>query len=303
MDKATITKAVKALIAEDKLRKALKALSDYVQGIDSDLANDLLLQTAAFNRNEKDRERGFLNKEDYGMGISKLNYNLTQIMKRLPEQGNDVNLPKVDTNEEVSPTPPQPEAANSKQKILFLAATPEDQVRLNLDKELREIKSQLSAAKHRDKFDLENEMAVRISDITKAMLTQEPQIVHFSGHGSGEQGLVVENDAGEMDFLPTQNVDELFELFKDSVNCVVLNACYSKDQAEVISKHGIYVVGMKDKMADSEAIKFSVGFYQSLGAGKDYEFAFKMARIQINKPDYTNIPELWYNGEKIYPKK
>jgi len=128
MDKADITQVVNALITENKLNKALKALSEYVQGIDGDIANDLLLQTAAFNRNEKDRRNGLIAKEDYTMGISRLNYNLTQIIDKLPEKGNDVVIETLPPNETVSPSSTQSEATNGTQKILFLAAAPEDQV-------------------------------------------------------------------------------------------------------------------------------------------------------------------------------
>lgn len=303
MNKAEVTQIVKPLIEENKLKEALRTLSDYVKGNDSYLENDLLLQVSSFNGNEKDNLNGLITEDYYRRGQAKIRYNLTQIMEKLPEAGNEVTIETPNPNKARSSAPLQAEEANSKRKILFLAATPEDQVILNVGRELRKIKNELEKSTYRDKFDLKSETAVKISTITKAMLVEEPQIVHFSGHGSGEQGLVVEDDAGNVAFLPTQNVDELFELFKDTVNCVVLSACYSKEQAEVISKHGIYVIGMNDKMADSEAIKFSVGFYQTLGEGKDYEFAFKIARIQINDTDYTNIPELWYNGKKIYPKK
>lgn len=299
MTKAEITQAVKLLIAEDKLKKALKALSDYVQGIDGDLENDLLLQTSSFSGNEKDRRNGIIGSENYKTTKARTKYNLTQIMEKLPAQGNHVII-ETDTNEEVPTTPPQSEVVDSVQKILFLAATPEDQVQLNLGKEFRKIETQLSGAKYRDKFKLENKMAVRILDITNAMQDYKPQIVHFSGHGSGERGLVVEDDAGNTVFFPTEGVNRLFRLFKKDVKCVVLNACYAAEQAKPISEHGIYVVGMNDAVGDKAAIDFAAGFYQSLGAGNDYEFAFNIALVNIAPHlNNANTPELWHNGEKL----
>lgn len=299
MNKTEITQAVKSLIAEDRLKEALKYLSGYVQGI-NDLENDLLLQTSAFNRNEKDRGRGVISKEDYTMGISKLNYNLTQIIERLPEEGNDVEILISSPNAANLSVSRDIEAANNTHKILFLAASPDDTTVLNLGKELREIKGQLSASTYRDKFDLESETAVKISTITKAMQVHKPQIVHFSGHGSGEQGLVVENDAGETEFFPTEGINRLFRLFKKNVKCVVLNACYASEQAEVISQHGIYVIGMNDTVKDKAAIDFATGFYQSLGEGNDYEFAFQIALVNISSNlENADTPELWYDGKKV----
>ena len=56
-----------------------------------------------------------------------------------------------------------------------------------------------------------------------------------------------------------------FELFADKLECVVLNACYSEIQAEVIAKHIPYVIGMKKAIGDTAAIEFSVAFYDALG--------------------------------------
>ncbi len=297
MDKDQITQIVNGFIANNELKEALQALSDYVKGRNSYLENDLLLQTSSFNGNEKDREKGVITGEDYKMGKARTRNNLTQIMGRLPEEGNEV---VIQTSELNITTSSHPKSENGIRKILFLAATPEDQVQLNLGKEFRKIKTQLSAAKHRNKFKVENEMAVRISDITQAMQDHKPQIVHFSGHGSGKQGLVVEDDAGNTVFFPTKGINRLFRLFKKDVKCVVLNACFASEQAEVISQHGIYVVGMNDAIGDKAATDFATGFYQSLGAGNDYEFAFDIALVTISSHiDDADTPELWYDGKKV----
>jgi|GEM_PF-3097649 len=39
---------------------------------------------------------------------------------------------------------------------------------------------------------------MRPEDRHRALLDHEPQIVHFSSHGAGERGLVLENDADRM---------------------------------------------------------------------------------------------------------
>jgi len=300
MNKADITQAVKSLIAEDKLKEALKALSDYIKDIDSYIENDLLLQTSSFAGNEKGRQNGLISGEDYKMSRARTKYNLTQIIEKLPKEGNDVVIETANSNEESLHTPPQLKDANHVQKILFLAATPEDQVHLNLAKELREIEEALSASTYRGKFDLQAKTAVKVRTITKAMQIHKPQIVHFSGHGSGKQGLIVEDDVGNTVFFPTGGINRLFRLFKKDVKCVVLNACYASEQAEAISQHGIYVVGMNDAIEDKTAIDFATGFYQSLGEGYDYEFAFNIALVNTSPNlEDADTPELWHNGKKL----
>ena len=76
--------------------------------------------------------------------------------------------------------------------ILFLAADPTDVSRLRLGEEFREIQEKLKLAKLRDLFRLElPQLSVRPSDITQALLDTQPQIVHFSGHGTSTGALLL----------------------------------------------------------------------------------------------------------------
>jgi formylglycine-generating enzyme required for sulfatase activity len=162
------------------------------------------------------------------------------------------------------------------QTILFLAANPTDTQPLRMDQELRDIGEGLQRAKQRDQFRLEQRMAVRPRDIQRAMLDLNPQMIHFSGHGAGNEGLVFEDESGKTKFVTGEALADLFSLFADQLNCVVLNGCYSEVQAKVIAQHIPYVIGMNQAIGDKAAIAFAVGFYDALGAGRDVEFAFKL---------------------------
>jgi hypothetical protein len=76
--------------------------------------------------------------------------------------------------------------------ILVLAANPVSTSRLRLDEEVREIESALKAAKQREQFRLVQKWAVRSRDFYLAILEHRPQIVHFCGHGTGVDGIVLE---------------------------------------------------------------------------------------------------------------
>ena len=177
------------------------------------------------------------------------------------------------TNQPTNPTDnPAP-----KRTILILASSPIDRAGLRLDKEAREIDEGLRRSQKREQFTLEQKWAIRPDDLRRALLDFHPQIVHFCGHGSRDNGLVLENDMGEAQFVPTNALANLFKLFsKRGVECVVLNACYAEVQAEAISQHINYVVGMSEQISDRAAVKFAVGFYDALGAGLSYEDAFEM---------------------------
>ncbi|MCC5636185.1 CHAT domain-containing protein [Nostoc sp. CHAB 5844] len=165
--------------------------------------------------------------------------------------------------------------------ILFITANPKATVRLRLDQELRDIAEGLKRSQKRDQFNLEQRLAVRPRDIQRAMLDIEPQIIHFSGHGGGEEGLVFEDDAGNVKLVDGSVLAGLFELFADKIACVVLNGCYSEVQARAIADHIPYVIGMNQAIGDQAAIAFAVGFYDALGAGRDIEFAYKLGCAAI----------------------
>ncbi|TVQ09556.1 MAG: CHAT domain-containing protein [Leptolyngbya sp. DLM2.Bin27] len=173
------------------------------------------------------------------------------------------------------------------QKILILAANPKDTSRLRLDEELRDIQEGLRRAKHRDQFAFAQRLAVRPRDIQRAMLEETPQIVHFSGHGEGAEGLVFETETGQTQLVSGVALANLFALFADPaepnpIHCVVLNGCYSAVQAEAIAEQVPYVVGMTKAVGDTAAIEFAVGFYDALGAGRTVEFAYKLGCAAIN---------------------
>ncbi|WP_414565122.1 MULTISPECIES: AAA-like domain-containing protein [unclassified Anabaena] len=166
--------------------------------------------------------------------------------------------------------------SNSIKRILLLAANPIGSKYLRLDEEMREIQEGLKRSKNREQYAIAIAPAVRYRDIHRAILEHEPHIIHFSGHGAGEEGLLFEDESGQVKFVDAEALAGLFQLFSEQVECVVLNACYSQCQAQEIAQHINHVIGMKQAIGDRAAIEFAVGFYDGLGANKGYEFAYKL---------------------------
>lgn len=179
-------------------------------------------------------------------------------------------------------------------KILILAANPKDTSNLRLGEEVREINNTLQLSPNRDLFQIITESAVRVDDLTRSLFEHQPTIVHFCGHGSGADGLIFESDYGHTQLVSTQALARLFDLVQQQVECVLLNACYSSEQAEAIHQHIDCVVGMDKAIGDKAAIKFSVGFYTALAAPSDYDVCYKMGCASI---DLQGIPE--YSTPKI----
>lgn len=173
-------------------------------------------------------------------------------------------------------------------KILILSTNPKNTSHLRLDEEVREIKNTLLLSPHRNEFEIIAESAVQVDDLTRFLSHHQPTIVHFSGHGTGTDGLALEDDFGQQQLVSTQSLAKLFDLFQEKVECVLLNACYSKEQAAAIHQYIDCVVGMNKAIGDKAAIKFSVGFYTALFAQRNYQDCFDMGCTSI---DLQGIPE------------
>jgi hypothetical protein len=178
--------------------------------------------------------------------------------------------------------------SNSIRKILFLSANPKGTNPLRLGEEIREIKEGLKRSKYRDLFQIKTAEAVRVGDIQRAMLDYEPNIVHFSGHGGGQEALVFEDVTGQIKLVSAEALAGLFSLFADRLDCVLLNACYSEVQAKEISRHINSVIGISQAIGDQAAIAFAVGFYDALGADRGVDFAYKLG---CNAISLQGIPE------------
>jgi CHAT domain len=193
--------------------------------------------------------------------------------------------------------------------ILILAANPKGTTTLRLDQEVRDITAGLQRAPYREAFNLQSRWAVRPRDLQRALLDLNPQIVHFCGHGLGTpttpteptrklnsiaaqptapEGLTFEDNNGNTTIASTEAISQTFALFKDSIQCVVLNACYSDNQATAIAQHIPYVIGMNQAIGDKAAIEFAISFYDAIGAGRDIPFAYELAKNAIQ---LAGIPE------------
>ena len=89
------------------------------------------------------------------------------------------------------------------------------------------------------------------------------------------------NDSGEIHFASTGALTDLFKIFSDRIECIVLNACYSEVQADAIAEHINYVVGMNRSVLDEAAITFAEGFYRAIGAGEPIKKAYSMGKVAI----------------------
>ncbi|MFJ1762956.1 CHAT domain-containing protein [Amycolatopsis sp. NPDC088138] len=172
-------------------------------------------------------------------------------------------------------------ADSGKVRILYLSANPTSADHLRLAAEVRDIKQALRHGAQRDRFELAEHGALRSRDLTQALLDFSPRIVHLSGHGAEDGRFVAETDDGGQSVLSTAGVALLFAEVSDTVECVIVNACYSETLAQALSEHISYVIGMRSWIGDQSAMDFSVAFYMALVAGRAIEPAYRIGKAQM----------------------
>nr|WP_277879171.1 NACHT domain-containing protein [Leptolyngbya sp. FACHB-711] len=157
------------------------------------------------------------------------------------------------------------------------------------------------------KFEIGFGLGVRSQELPGLLAEHSPQVVHFCGHGAGEQGLVFQDENGREQFVSTAILARLFKTFADEINCVVLNACDSDRQAEAIVAHINYVVGISQPILDKAAYYFATGFYQGLATGKSIEQSYELGCIAVqiwvetNSSSAQKYRKLEYLGEVSQP--
>jgi hypothetical protein len=179
-------------------------------------------------------------------------------------------------------------------KILFLSANPKRTSRLGLDKEVSAIEKKIEYGEYRESFHLEQAWAVAVNDIQRFLLKHKPHIVHFSGHGSPEGEIILEDGSARGAPVTARALGALFTILKDNIRCVVLNACFSRIQAETIIQSIDCVVGMGSTIEDDAAISFTASFYQALAFNRSVFEAFQLgcAQIELDNLGGEEAPQL-----------
>jgi hypothetical protein len=179
-------------------------------------------------------------------------------------------------------------------RILFLGANPLDSTRLRLDEEVREIDRVLVSAELGRRFELCQKWAVRTGELQGHLLRTKPHVVHFSGHGSRENAIFLESEDGRSLPVPAPRLARLLAQFNQRLRCVVLNACYSEEQATAIAEHIDCVIGMSTAVADRAAIRFAAAFYQAVAYGRSVRDAYEQgcADLDLAELGQQGVPRL-----------
>ena len=173
-------------------------------------------------------------------------------------------------------------------KILFLSANPDDTDNLELIKECNRIQQKIRTTSNNENVVLMQMHEISVQNIQEEISRNNPQIVHFSGHGD-VGSLAFQDIDGNVEEVKGKALGNMFRFLnsRNSINkdkkikCVILNACYSNSIARHIIPHVDCVIGMKREVQDDTATTFAEGFYFYLCSGESVQVAFDGAKSQI----------------------
>lgn len=173
---------------------------------------------------------------------------------------------------------PEPQTGPAPQKetikALFVLSNPRGSDGLRLNTEMRAIQESLRLSRERERIQHDVLHAATAHDLRRELLNKPYQIVHMAGHGA-PTGFVLEDAQGRPHMVSQEALAQHFANYRQTLRCVILNACYSLALGKGISLGIPNVIAMSGAIHDQAAIEFSRGFYDAIGAGTDIERAYR----------------------------
>lgn len=152
-------------------------------------------------------------------------------------------------------------------KILLLITKNES----SIYQQITFIENQLKDSIYRKNLTLKTRVTLDNQSIYKVILEEKPELIHFIGN------IILQDN-------------DLFRIFKDSLQCVIIQSENPQSIAEYIP----YVIQLKETLN----LDFISSFYNALAFNKDYFSAYAFAAKTL-----SNAPELWLkeniNEQKI----
>ena len=196
-----------------------------------------------------------------------------------------------------------------KKKILMLLTEHEEEETLRRRKEIKAVREAKDRARSGSQFDLDSRPDIGAAKFSQEMSKIEPFIIDISGHENGIENLVLgESTRGNTLTEPEklQIISELFRVCSESVKsleCIILNGCYSMDQAQEIVQHVEFVIGINHALSETESIGFLEEFYYQIFSERNiksaHEFGCSLLKRQVSNDIHHLLPELLTKkGEK-----
>lgn len=162
-------------------------------------------------------------------------------------------------------------------RVLFVAANPKGTAALRLQDEERAIREAIKLSPNQAAIHLEVLPAATVDDLRRALLKDEFDVVHLSGHGESNGPIFQNAESGEQP-VPMSGLQALFDQYPKT-GCVILNACWTLSAFN--TSIAPVTVGMDAPVGDKAAIEFARGFYDAMGAGVGIEKAIEQGQVAV----------------------
>jgi hypothetical protein len=188
-------------------------------------------------------------------------------------------------------------------KLLVAIAAPEDQASLDTEGEERRIREALEGLETRI-VDWRVVRSATAGELHTAILEHEPNILHYSGHGT-KGALLMEDASKRTHVLASEQIRPL--LSRPFLKLIVLNACDTGAYAiggelmgvaaDLMREEIPAIVAMQFPVPEAAGLEFTRRFYACIALGLSLEQAVTEARIGIltvlQHPVYWGIPVLF----------
>ena len=177
--------------------------------------------------------------------------------------------------------------------ISFLMANPIDQPKLELAREVDSVRSHLQeiGASHRARLTVIEKVSTEL--LPSLLIDGVPKVLHFSGHGSIDSGVYLEQADGSSSVASVSFVKSIICEAGKSIGGVLLNCCYSDQIVDELSKYVDWIIGMQHAVSDDVAIDFARTFYGSLVLTKSAKSAFSISSASVKNKYKTDPPAVF----------
>ena len=156
---------------------------------------------------------------------------------------------------------------SDKLKLLLLAANSVDTIDSRASDEIQAIDRAIRVAPLRDKFDIQKQPALRVSDIGPSLLHYNPDIIHISAHSRETEGLILENELGDIAKIQCDQLKDVLLRSGSNLKLVFFGFCHSADCAKATSTDIDFVVGVKGEISVEASLAFAPAFYEAIASG------------------------------------
>lgn len=269
-------KRIIQLLQIDNLSKSIDLLLREVN--EKEITSELTLIKARYSSNQAAKRLGVISYEKFSL------------------ENNQIRLALLNMVEEID-FEKQKELAGDREgesiKMLFAGNSPDQTAELDLEKEYIQIRT--STRSYRNRFITDEIFNFSINGFFDVVKKEKPTIVHLTGHSKKEGFVFLDEKEENIEIVPWKYIVPAIRLFPEFTNCIFINSVHSDEFGQKIAQFFPNVICMKGFVPNTEAIRFSSGFYASLSIGGDYLSAYKVSMKLIADSMKTSY-SLPFNG-------